>query len=88
MRPVEHFLKFFRQLPGLSARPLSEEDWMLLLSIEDRDDFRRKVDEHFPGLTEEEKARMSQFLYDKNQELLREAREEAEAGGGGEERGH
>jgi len=87
VRPVDHFLKFFRQLPGLSFKVLTEEDWFELLAIEDRDSFRAKVDEYFPGLMERERARMSQFLYDKNEELKREAEEEAGAtdgGGGGE----
>jgi hypothetical protein len=85
VRPVDHFLKFFRQLPGLSFKVLTEEDWLELLALEDRDAFRTKVDEYFPGLTERERARMSQFLYDKNEELKREAEEEAGAteGGGG-----
>lgn len=86
MRPVDHFLKFFRQLPGLSFKVLTEEDWAELLAIEDRDSFRAKVDEYFPGLTEPERARMAQFLYDKNEELKREAEEEAGVigdGGGG-----
>ena len=78
MRPAEHFVKFFRQLPGLSARLLSLEDWEALLAIEDRLDFRNKVDEYFPGLEESQRDRMAQFLYDKNQELLREAAEESE----------
>jgi hypothetical protein len=77
MRPAQHFVKFFRQLPGLSEKVLSESDWEALLAIEDRFDFRAKVDEVFPGLTEEQKDRMAQFLFDKNQELLREAEEEA-----------
>ncbi len=77
MRPVDHFLKFFRQLPGLSSKVLTEEDWSVLLAIEDRDEFRLKVDEYFPGLTEKERERMAQFLFDKNQELLREAEQEA-----------
>ena len=77
MRPVDHFIKFFRQLPGLSPRVLSEEDWSSLLAMEDRDDFRARVEEYFPGLTQPQKDRMAQFLYDKNQELLREAAEEA-----------
>ena len=83
MRPVDHFLKFFRQLPGLSLKVLTEEDWLELLAIEDRDSFRAKVDEYFPGLVERERARMSQFLYDKNEELKREAEEEAGATDGG-----
>jgi hypothetical protein len=78
MRPAEHFVKFFRQLPGLSAKPLALEDWEALLSVQDRIDFRERIDEYFPGLTLEQKDRMAQFLYDKNLELLREAREEAE----------
>ena len=77
MRPAEHFVKFFRQLPGLSEKVLSEADWEALLAVEDRYDFRARVDEVFPGLTEQERDRMAQFLYDKNQELLREAAEEA-----------
>jgi len=87
VRPVDHFLKFFRQLPGLSSRVLTEEDWLELLAIEDRDEFRIRVDEYFPGLTDQERARMAQFLYDKNEELKREAEEEAGApdGGGGKE---
>jgi hypothetical protein len=76
VRPAEHFVKFFRQLPGLSAKELSLEDWEEFLSVEDRDEFRARVDVTFPGLTEQEKDRMAQFLYDKNQELLREAAEE------------
>ena len=82
MKPTQHFIKFFRQLPGLSLRVFDEEDWAALLSIEDRDEFRVKVDEYFPGLSEAQRERMAQFLYDKNQELLREAaEEEGEAGG-------
>ncbi len=77
MRPAEHFVKFFRQLPGLSEKVLTESDWEAFLSIEDRYDFRAKVEEIFPRLTEQEKDRMAQFLYDKNQELLREAEEES-----------
>ena len=77
MRPAEHFVKFFRQLPGLSEKVLTESDWETLLSIEDRYDFRARVEEIFPRLTEEQKDRMAQFLFDKNQELLREAAEEA-----------
>jgi len=77
MRPVEHFIKFFRQLPGLSHKVLTEQEWEALLAVEDRLDFRTKVEEYFPALTEEQKDRMAQFLYDKNQELLREAGEEA-----------
>ena len=84
MRPAQHFVKFFRQLPGLSEKVLSESDWETLLAVEDRFDFRAKVDEVFPRLTQEQKDRMAQFLYDKNQELLREAEEEA---GGGEPEG-
>ncbi|HEU5181820.1 MAG TPA: hypothetical protein VFW45_13615 [Candidatus Polarisedimenticolia bacterium] len=80
MRPAEHFVKFFRQLPGLSEKVLTEPDWEALLSIEDRYEFRARVEEIFPRLTEQEKDRMAQFLYDKNQELLREAEEET--GGG------
>lgn len=80
MRPAEHFVKFFRQLPGLSPRPLELEDWEALLLVEDRIDFREKVEEYFPALTPEQKDRMAQFLYDKNQELLREAGEEAGSG--------
>ena len=76
MRPAEHFVKFFRQLPGLSPQPLELEDWERLLAVEDRIEFREKVDEIFSGLTLEERDRMAQFLYDKNQELLREAAEE------------
>ena len=76
MRPAEHFVKFFRQLPGLSPEPLGLEDWEKLLAVEDRIEFREKVDEIFSGLTLEERDRMAQFLYDKNQELLREAAEE------------
>ena len=76
MRPAEHFVKFFRQLPGLSPKPLELEDWERLLAVEDRIEFREKVDEIFPDLTLEERDRMAQFLYDKNQELLREAAEE------------
>ena len=76
MRPAEHFVKFFRQLPGLSPEPLELEDWEKLLAVEDRIEFRERVDEIFPGLTLEERDRMAQFLYDKNQELLREAAEE------------
>jgi len=77
VRPAEHFIKFFRQLPGLSPKPLGLEEWEALLSVEDRLEFREKVDEYFPALTVEQKDRMAQFLYDKNQELLREAGEEA-----------
>ena len=77
MRPAQHFVKFFRQLPGLSEKVLTESDWETLLSIEDRFDFRARVEEIFPLLTEEQKDRMAQFLFDKNQELLREAEEEA-----------
>ena len=76
MRPAEHFVKFFRQLPGLSPEPLGLEDWEKLLAVEDRNELREKVDEIFSGLTLEERDRMAQFLYDKNQELLREAAEE------------
>ncbi len=79
MRPAEHFVKFFRQLPGLSVKVLSLEDWETLLSVEDRIDFRERIDEYFPGLTLEQKDRMAQFLYDKNLELLREAGEEDDA---------
>jgi hypothetical protein len=79
VRPAEHFVKFFRQLPGLSARVLTVEDWELLLAVEDRINFREKVDEYFPGLTLEQKDRMAQFLYDKNLELVREAGESAES---------
>ena len=84
MKPAHHFIKFFRQLPGLSARLLDEDDWLVLLGIEDRDAFRSKVDEFFPALTEAQKDRMAQFLYDKNQELLREGDEGAgkDVGGG------
>jgi hypothetical protein len=78
VRPAEHFVKFFRQLPGLSTKPLSLEDWEALLAIEDRLDFRNKVDELFPALSEPQRDRMAQFLYDKNLELLREAAEEDE----------
>ena len=81
MRPAEHFVKFFRQLPGLSEKVLTESDWEAFLSIEDRYDFRAKVEEIFPRLTEEQKDRMAQFLFDKNQELLREAAEEAGSDG-------
>jgi hypothetical protein len=81
LRPAEHFVKFFRQLPGLSAKPLELEDWEALLRVEDRIDFREKMEEYFPSLTPEQKDRMAQFLYDKNQELLREASEEAEPDG-------
>ena len=77
MRPAEHFVKFFRQLPGLSEKVLTESDWEALLAIEDRFDFRARVEEIFPQLTQEQKDRMAQFLFDKNQELLREAAEEA-----------
>jgi len=77
MRPAEHFVKFFRQLPGLSVKVFSVEEWEALLAIEDRFDFRDKMEECFPALSEEQKDRMAQFLYDKNQELLREAEEEA-----------
>ena len=77
MKPAEHFVKFFRQLPGLSPKALTLADWETLLAVEDRYDFRDRVAEVFPGLTDAEKDRMAQFLYDKNQELLREAREEA-----------
>jgi hypothetical protein len=77
MNPVQHFLKFFRQLPGLSIRVLNEADWAALLSIEDREDFRTKVEEYFPALTRAQQDRMAQFLYDKNQELLREAGEDS-----------
>jgi hypothetical protein len=84
LRPVDHFLKFFRQLPGLSYKVLTEEDWLQLLAIEDRESFRAKVDEYFPGLAEPERARMAQFLYDKNEELRREAEEEAGVSDGGE----
>ena len=80
MRPAEHFVKFFRQLPGLSPRPLELEDWERLLAVEDRFEFRERMDEIFPGLTQEERDRMAQFLYDKNQELLREAEEEGSQG--------
>jgi hypothetical protein len=73
LRPVDHFIKFFRQLPGLSPRVLSEEDWTSLLAIEDRDEFRARVAEYYPNLTDPQKDRMAQFLYDKNQELMREA---------------
>lgn len=83
MKPVEHFIKFFRQLPGLSAKVLTEKEWSSLLVIEDREEFRQKVDEYFPGLTEPQKERMAQFLYDKNQELLREMEEEPGDSGGG-----
>ena len=79
MRPAEHFVKFFRQLPGLSVKVLTLEDWEALLAVEDRIDFREKMDEYFPGLTLEQKDRMAQFLYDKNLELLREAGESAES---------
>ena len=79
LKPAEHFVKFFRQLPGLSVRILTLEDWEALLSVEDRIDFRERIDEYFPGLTLEQKDRMAQFLYDKNLELLREAREEGES---------
>ncbi len=82
MRPAEHFIKFFRQLPGLSPKVLDERDWEALLSIEDREAFREKVEEVFPGLTAQQKDRMAQFLYDKNRELLREAEGEGEPGGG------
>jgi len=78
VRPAEHFVKFFRQLPGLSVHPLTLEDWEALLSVEDRTDFRERIDGYFPGLTPEQRDRMAQFLYDKNLELLREAREESE----------
>ena len=77
MKPTQHFIKFFRQLPGLTVRVLDEADWAALLAIEDRDEFRLKVDEYFSGLTDAQKERMAQFLYDKNQELLREAGEES-----------
>lgn|GEM_PF-2751162 len=77
MRPAEHFVKFFRQLPGLSSKTLTLEDWETLLAVEDRIDFRERIEEYFPGLTLEQKDRMAQFLYDKNLELLREAGEEA-----------
>jgi len=80
VRPAEHFVKFFRQLPGLSPRPLELEDWERLLAVEDRFEFRERMDEIFPGLTQEERDRMAQFLYDKNQELLREAEEEGSQG--------
>jgi hypothetical protein len=83
VKPTQHFIKFFRQLPGLSARVLNEADWSALLSVEDREEFRSKVDEYFPSLTEAQKDRMAQFIYDKNQELLREAREEAAETEGG-----
>jgi hypothetical protein len=79
VRPAEHFVKFFRQLPGLSQKELTLEDWEEFLSVEDRDEFRARVEVTFPGLTEKEKDRMAQFLYDKNQELLREAAEEQSA---------
>jgi hypothetical protein len=79
VNPIQHFLKFFRQLPGLSARVLDENDWSVLLAIEDRDEFRSKVEEYFPALSEAQKDRMAQFIYDKNQELLREAAEEGAA---------
>ena len=82
MKPVEHFIKFFRQLPGLSPTALDERNWEALLAIEDREAFREKVEEYFPGLTAQQKDRMAQFLYDKNLELLREAGEEEETGGG------
>lgn len=83
MRPVDHFIKFFRQLPGLSSRVLGEEDWSSLLAIEDRDEFRARVEEYFPALTDPQKDRMAQFLYDKNQELLREAGTEDPSPDGG-----
>ena len=83
MRPVDHFIKFFRQLPGLSNRVLGEEDWSSLLAIEDRDAFRARVEGYFPALTDPQKDRMAQFLYDKNQELLREAAEEGIPPAGG-----
>jgi len=76
VRPAEHFVKFFRQLPGLSSKTLTLEDWETLLAVEDRIDFRERIEEYFPGLTLEQKDRMAQFLYDKNLELLREAGEE------------
>jgi hypothetical protein len=79
VRPAEHFVKFFRQLPGLSVKTLTLEDWEVLLAVEDRIDFRERIEEYFPGLSLEQKDRMAQFLYDKNLELLREAREESEA---------
>jgi hypothetical protein len=75
VRITDHFIKFFRQLPGLSARVLGEGDWETLLAIEDRDEFRAKVGEYFPALDERQKDRMAQFIYDKNRELLREAGE-------------
>jgi hypothetical protein len=81
MKPSQHFVKFFRQLPGLSSRELMEEDWESLLAIEDRIEFRFRVDELFPVLSETQRDRMAQFLYDKNQELMREAREEEELKG-------
>ena len=58
------------------------EEWEDLLSVEDRIDFRSRVEEYFPTLTDAEKDRMAQFLYDKNQELLRESGEQEEAEGG------
>lgn len=76
LRPVDHFLKFFRQLPGLSDRVLTEADWLELLAIEDRAVFEKKVEEHFTQLPKPKQARMAQFLYDKNQELLREMGED------------
>ncbi|PYQ14023.1 MAG: hypothetical protein DMH00_02695 [Acidobacteria bacterium] len=82
MRPAEHFVKFFRQLPGLSYKVLTLEEWEDLLSVEDRIDFRSRVEEYFPTLTDAEKDRMAQFLYDKNQELLRESGEQEEEEGG------
>lgn len=72
LRPVDHFLKFFRQLPGLSNRVLTEPEWLELLAITDRTAFEAKVKEYFSGLPKPKQARMAQFLYDKNQELLRE----------------
>jgi hypothetical protein len=82
VRVAEHFIKFFRQLPGLSIRELSEAEWDELLRLEDREEFRTKVDEYFAGLSEAQRERMAQFLYDKNQELLRE-KEEEESGAPG-----
>ena len=76
MRPVDHFLKFFNQLPGLSKGVLTEAEWLDLLAITDRAAFEEKVKEWFSELPEPKQARMAQFLYDKNKELLREMGED------------
>ena len=77
VRPVDHFIKFFKQLPGLSPRELDERDWRALFALEDRDEFRLKVGEYFPGLDDVQQSRMAQFIYDKYQELLRETGEDS-----------